>query len=274
MFPNSYSVYLHDTPSRDLFEAPTRAFSSGCIRVQHPLELAERLLSDPKRSAAAIEKVVKSGTTTTVQLRRPLPVLLLYWTAFPMAGHEVAFAPDIYKRDGRVLDALRGPVRPSAIGPCRPPRPGVGSTATGSQVLSRVSDGFHSTRRFQMPEYMLLVRNQADHQTSWPQERHLAFIKQCEAYIGELKRDGKLIAAQPLIKEGRRISGTPGEWQEAPLDARELIQVGYYHIVANDDDEAAAIARRNPEFEFSTTAQVEVRMVKGSEAQTGFVYPR
>ncbi len=125
-----------------------------------------------------------------------------------------------------------------------------------------------------MPEFMLLIRNQADHQASWPPERHLAFVKQCEIYIGDLKNQGKLIAAQPLIKEGRTISGSAGKWREAPLDPRGLIQVGYYHIVARDADEAVAIAKRNPEFEFSTTAEVEVRMIKGSEAQTGFVYPR
>lgn len=125
-----------------------------------------------------------------------------------------------------------------------------------------------------MPEFMLLVRNRADHQASWAPERHLAFIRKCEAYIGELKRDGQLIAAQPLVKEGRTVAGTPAAWTEAPLDTRDLIQVGYYHVVAKDADEAVAIARRNPEFEFSTTAQVEVRMVKGSESQTGFVYPR
>ncbi len=125
-----------------------------------------------------------------------------------------------------------------------------------------------------MPEFMLLIRNQADHQASWPPERHLAFVKQCEIYIGDLKNQGKLIAAQPLIKEGRTISGSAGKWSEAPLDPRGLIQVGYYHIVARDADEAVAIAKRNPEFEFSATAEVEVRMIKGSEAQTGFVYPR
>ena len=99
-------------------------------------------------------------------------------------------------------------------------------------------------------------------------------MKQCEVYIGELKGQGRLIAAQPLVKDGRSISGSAGTWSETPLDARGLIQVGYYHIVAQDADEAAAIAKRNPEFEFSTTAQIEVRMIKGSEAQTGFVYPR
>jgi len=125
-----------------------------------------------------------------------------------------------------------------------------------------------------MPEFMLLIKNLADHQASWPPERHLTFVKQCELYIGELERDGKLIAAQPLIKEGWTISGTPGAWDGAPLDLHGLIQVGYYHIVASSTDEAVAIAKRNPEFEFSSTAQVEVRMVKGRESETGFVYPR
>ncbi len=111
MFPNEHAVYLHDTPSKDLFESPARAFSSGCIRVERPMELAERLLDDPKWSAAEIDHVVESGKTTTVQLRRSLPVLLLYWTAFPMGGGETAFAPDVYRRDRDVLEALRGPVR-------------------------------------------------------------------------------------------------------------------------------------------------------------------
>ena len=125
-----------------------------------------------------------------------------------------------------------------------------------------------------MPEFMLLIRNKADHEATWAPERHLAFVKQCEAYIGDLKKQGKLIAARPLIKEGRTISGSDGAWREAPMDPRGIIQVGYYHIVAHDAEEAVAIAKMNPEFEFSTTAQVEVRMIKGSEAQTGFVYPR
>ena len=125
-----------------------------------------------------------------------------------------------------------------------------------------------------MPEFMLLVRNKADHQAAWPPERHLAFVKQCETYIGELKQQNQLIAAQPLVKEGRTISGASGQWSEAPIDPHGLIQVGYYHIVATDADEAVAIAKRNPEFAYSATAQVEVRMVKGSESKTGFVYPR
>ena len=107
MFPNAYSVYLHDTPSRDLFESPSRAFSSGCIRIDRPLELAERVIADPKWDAAGIQRTVDSGKTVTVNLKPRLPVLLLYWTAFPSGeGRRIAFAKDIYGRDANVLKAL------------------------------------------------------------------------------------------------------------------------------------------------------------------------
>ena len=90
-----------------------------------------------------------------------------------------------------------------------------------------------------------------------------------------MSRRGRGTASWAAICRARRtVSGSAGTWTEAPLGTGGLIQVGYYHVVANDTDEAVAIAKRNPEFEFTTTAQVEVRMIKGSEAQTGFVYPR
>ena len=125
-----------------------------------------------------------------------------------------------------------------------------------------------------MPEFMLLVRNQADHQASWKPERHLAFVKQCETYIGELKQGDKLIAAQPLVKAGVVVKGSKAAWQETPLDRNGKIQVGYYHIRAADTAEAIAMAKGNPEFEFSTSAEVEVRMIKTHEAETGFIYPK
>jgi hypothetical protein len=125
-----------------------------------------------------------------------------------------------------------------------------------------------------VPEFMLLIRNQADHQTSWKPERHLEFVKKCEVYIGELKQAGQLIAAQPLVKEGKLVTGATGTWSESPLARTGKIQVGYYHVRASDMDEAVAIAKRNPEFEYSSTAEVEVRMIKTKEAETGFVYPK
>ncbi|MBS0376654.1 MAG: L,D-transpeptidase family protein [Proteobacteria bacterium] len=112
-FPNPYLVYLHDTPSRSLFDRNDRTFSSGCIRVERPLELAERLLADPAHwDAAAIRAAVEAGTTRTVRLARPVPVLLIYWTAeVDPADGRVIFKRDVYRRDARLLRALDGEFR-------------------------------------------------------------------------------------------------------------------------------------------------------------------
>jgi len=110
MFPNPHLVYLHDTPSKELFERSERAFSSGCIRIERPFELAELLLGDPvKWSRERIDAVVASGNTTTVWLDRPLPVLLLYWTALPTLEGPVRFFRDLYGRDPKVLAGLERP---------------------------------------------------------------------------------------------------------------------------------------------------------------------
>jgi hypothetical protein len=125
-----------------------------------------------------------------------------------------------------------------------------------------------------MPEFMLLVRNEGERLASLSEERRLEFVKKCEVYIGRLKKEGKLIAAQPLVREGRIISGTSSAWKDEPLHATKEIQVGYYHILADNLDEAVAIAKGNPEFEYTPTAKVEVRPIKTNEEKTGFVYPK
>lgn len=112
IFPNSHSVYLHDTPSRQLFERSERTFSHGCIRTQNPLDLAERLLADqPKWNRAVIDKTIEGGKTTTVHLTEPLRVFLLYWTVEPAENGDVRFFDDVYKRDPAVLVALNAPFR-------------------------------------------------------------------------------------------------------------------------------------------------------------------
>ena len=123
-----------------------------------------------------------------------------------------------------------------------------------------------------MKEFMLLIRNEINHQAAWPPEKLQQFIKKCEDYIGSLKKEGKLISAQPLVREGKMISGSKGTWKEAPFHESKEVIVGYYHILADDIDEAVAIAKRNPEFEYGTTARIEVRPIKIKEASTGFVY--
>jgi murein L,D-transpeptidase YcbB/YkuD len=109
MFPNKFSVYLHDTPARELFGRDARAFSSGCIRLERPLDLAETLLAaEPGWSRTAIDAALATGREQTVRLGRPVPVHLLYWTAWvDPADGTLNFRDDIYGRDTRVLAALR-----------------------------------------------------------------------------------------------------------------------------------------------------------------------
>jgi len=109
MFPNKYAVYLHDTPSRSLFERDQRAFSSGCIRVQRPFELAELLLDDPQWTQARIEDIVASRRTTRIDLAAPVAVILMYWTVDPADDGALVFREDIYARDAAVLAALNAP---------------------------------------------------------------------------------------------------------------------------------------------------------------------
>jgi murein L,D-transpeptidase YcbB/YkuD len=106
MFPNPYLVYLHDTPSRSLFEKDTRAFSSGCIRVQKPFELVERLLADPAWGATALQRAVDSGETRTIRLARPVRLLLMYWTVDESDDGQVTFRQDVYGRDPPLARAL------------------------------------------------------------------------------------------------------------------------------------------------------------------------
>lgn len=120
---------------------------------------------------------------------------------------------------------------------------------------------------------MFIIRNRMDHESSWPAERHTEFLKQCEAYINGLTAEGRLISAQPLEREGTMVSGRAGAWQERPFNEADEVQVGYYRIRADNLGEAIAIAKRNPEFAFSSTARIEVRPIKGAEVSTKFTYP-
>lgn len=106
MFPNPYDVYLHDTPSRELFKKSERAFSSGCIRVSDPLELAQVLLNSKNWNANKIASVIDSGKTTTVFLEKPMPVHIEYWTAWVDSEERLHFRKDLYGRDAPLWRAL------------------------------------------------------------------------------------------------------------------------------------------------------------------------
>jgi len=107
MFPNPYSIYLHDTPSRELFSRNQRTYSSGCIRISNPVELAEYLLkNDPKWDKDKIKTASTKGKQLVVQLPQELPVYLLYWTAWVDTDGLLHFRDDIYKRDKPMMRAL------------------------------------------------------------------------------------------------------------------------------------------------------------------------
>jgi len=107
MFPNPYQVYLHDTPSQGLFERSDRAFSSGCVRVERALELAERVLNDPEQwNAASIASAIEQGQLRNVTLKKRIPVLLAYWTAWVDPQGRMNFRRDLYGQDAKWAQAL------------------------------------------------------------------------------------------------------------------------------------------------------------------------
>ena len=109
-FPNPFSVYLHDTPHRDLFEKAKRDTSSGCIRVEHPLELVELLFNDAQKwNRQAIDQRIDAKTTQNVTLPAAVPVLIAYWTVDIGDDGKLAYKPDVYDRDGALLAALDKP---------------------------------------------------------------------------------------------------------------------------------------------------------------------
>jgi murein L,D-transpeptidase YcbB/YkuD len=107
MFPNKFNVYIHDTPSPELFGKSSRSFSSGCIRIEKPIILAQYLLSGkPSWDSNRINAVLADGIEQTVSLPKPVPVHLLYWTTWVAHNGVVQFRKDIYGRDKILLHAL------------------------------------------------------------------------------------------------------------------------------------------------------------------------
>ena len=112
MFPNPYLVYLHDTPSQALFDRADRAFSSGCVRVERALELAQHVLNDAQRwNQDAITRVIASGKLQNVTLKSKMPVLLAYWTAWVDQRGLINFRRDVYGQDAAWARGLNAPFR-------------------------------------------------------------------------------------------------------------------------------------------------------------------
>lgn len=107
---NRFDVYLHDTPSKNLFSRDDRRFSHGCIRVEEPRKLASLLLQQPTE---AIDQAIATGSTTWSALPKPVPVFVVYETAFADADGRLQFRPDSYGRDAAIWQYLHA--RPRAV---------------------------------------------------------------------------------------------------------------------------------------------------------------
>ena len=114
LFPNPYSVYLHDTPSRSLFQRSRRAFSHGCIRVADPAALARWVLRDEDWDDARVEQALGLTQQKVVPLSKPIPVVIYYTTAVAHRDGTISFYEDIYGHDAELERALAGgyPYRP------------------------------------------------------------------------------------------------------------------------------------------------------------------
>lgn len=124
-FPNPYTVFLHDTPSKSLFDDSSRAFSSGCVRVERSLELLDWLLDgDPEWTAERITEVVEGGEERSSRVREPVPIHVLYLTALVEEDGRLGFRPDVYGLDGALEQALmaamkvESPIAAPMLGTC------------------------------------------------------------------------------------------------------------------------------------------------------------
>jgi murein L,D-transpeptidase YcbB/YkuD len=107
MFPNRYNIYLHDTPSKSLFGREKRDFSHGCIRLQDPFDFAYALLAPQTRDPQSFfAEKLRTGRETVVELEQPIPIHLVYRTAFTQAKGNTQFRGDVYGRDAKIWKAL------------------------------------------------------------------------------------------------------------------------------------------------------------------------
>lgn len=110
MFPNEFDVYLHDTPSKNLFSRANRSFSHGCIRVEHPFDVAEtilRLTGTVEWDRARLDATLATGKRTVVRLKQPIPIHISYVTSYVANDGSVNFRSDIYGRDRKLSNAMR-----------------------------------------------------------------------------------------------------------------------------------------------------------------------
>jgi murein L,D-transpeptidase YcbB/YkuD len=129
-FSNPFDVYLHDTPMHSLFALDGRALSHGCVRLEHPVALAQSLLAT--ESPDPIQQAIDSGTTSRMRLATSVQVAVLYWSVMVEPDGTVDFRDDLYRRDARLVAALAKPRRlpgtgaPAPVVPPPTPAPVLG----------------------------------------------------------------------------------------------------------------------------------------------------
>ncbi len=123
-----------------------------------------------------------------------------------------------------------------------------------------------------MNEFIVLVRNDSEHQATWSTEQHRQFLADFEEYINNLSKDQKIKSSRQRARRGRIKSDTKGPLKQDSFDKTNELIVGYYHIFAEALNDAIMIAKGSPEFEYSANARIEVQPVKISEEITGYVF--
>jgi murein L,D-transpeptidase YcbB/YkuD len=114
MLPNRYSVYLHDTPGTHLFERPVRTFSSGCVRVEKPLELARYVIGRDDIESQQLQAIIDTGENQVISLPEPIPVYMVYQTAWVDTNGNAQFRDDIYARDPALAALIQRDVLPNS----------------------------------------------------------------------------------------------------------------------------------------------------------------
>jgi murein L,D-transpeptidase YcbB/YkuD len=127
LFPNSFDIYFHDTPSKSLFERSMRAFSHGCIRLAEPEKMANYLLrNQPEWTPERISEAMNKGEEETVKLKEVVPVVITYYTAWVDDSGRLNFRDDIYGHDKKLATKM-----------FRSPAPGVSKVKDSTAVAVR-----------------------------------------------------------------------------------------------------------------------------------------
>ncbi len=107
IFPNSFNMYFHDTPSKSLFGRDKRAFSHGCIRLSEPQKMAEWLLrNDPEWNTEKIISAMNQTKEKWVKLKESIPVFIIYYTAWVDHNGELNFRDDVYQHDSELIKKM------------------------------------------------------------------------------------------------------------------------------------------------------------------------